>query len=107
MNLFECILRISGVTGGIQKRLIGILVASMFFSCEERKPSKPVTRNQELNINDQELDSIVEMIDLHECLKRENYGRWIYSEKRLKQLKDSINYDSIVFNRALKIKLNE
>jgi hypothetical protein len=92
--------------GRIQKVFLSILVILILLSCEDNKPSKPVVvRNDELNINDLKLDSIVAMIDLHEYLKRENYGGEVYSEEHLKQLKDSINYDSIVLRRALKNKM--
>ena len=87
----------------LQKISVGILFAFTLFSCEDDKPINKVVENDiKMHTKNQKIDSIVEMIQLQEYMKRENYGTWIYSEERIKHLKDSIHYDSIVLHRALK-----
>jgi hypothetical protein len=78
-------------------------------SCTERvdkteaepKSTAKTVEEKHKEVHNHQIDSIAEMIDAFEYLKRENYGTWI-SEERIEHLKDSINYDSIVLHRALK-----
>ena len=69
---------------------------------EDTENGKSLERNEKLKKYLVDTNDIENMITLHEYLKREHQDG-LYSEERLQQLKDSINYDSILKNRELPV----
>lgn len=66
----------------------------------KNKNEKSSDENSELYKKSIDTNGIIDLITLYEFIKREQ-NREAYSLEKLHQLKDSINYDSIMLNRDL------
>ncbi len=59
--------------------------------------NKKISKGNSIDTNE-----IINLISMYEYIKREQY-REIYSKEKIQQLKNSINYDSIMLNQELPV----
>lgn len=78
----------------------------LIFGCSQNDNPKEQVENydKDIDLSTQNIDTneIINLISLYEHIKREQ-NREIYSSEKLRQLKDSINFDSIMNNRDLPV----
>lgn len=78
----------------------------VIFGCSQNDNPKEQVENydKDIDLSTQNIDTneIINLISLYEHIKREQ-NREIYSSEKLRQLKDSINFDSIMNNRDLPV----
>lgn len=83
-----------------------LILLPLLYCCDSNANSKKDRDDDDANGEKirqaSDTNEIISLIVLYEYVKREQ-NREIYSTKKLEQLKESINYDSILINRDLTV----
>lgn len=93
----------------LENLLISLILGFIITSCNQNLPEintgdkgvNQAVENIEIK-NSVDTNAILNRISLKEYLLREQYGK-VTSSEQIRQLKDSINYDSIIESRSFSV----